>query len=123
MTVQALARQDTDFNFGHIEPRSMNGSVMKAHPAHKPVRLKEAERFDQGLIGMGIEVIQDQLNALGIRIEHIGQIAYGLGKIGFGPAFGQPHVPLTGQRFDHHEQIARAASPIFVILATGMLRA
>ncbi len=121
MATQALTGQDTDFNFGHIEPGSMERRVMKADPTHNPVGFYNAEGFNEGLIGMRVEVIQDQLNAFRVGIEDIDQIAHGVGKIGFGAAFGRQNVALTRQRFDHHEQVPRAAPSIFVILAPGMV--
>src|SRR5579871_1802552 len=121
MAAQALTRQDADFNFGHIEPRSMDRRVVKTNPTHNAVSLQDAEGLNQGRVGMGVEIIQDQFDTLGVRVQHIRQVAHGMGKISLGSAFGQQYVPLTGQGFDHDEQVTGATSSIFVILATGML--
>ncbi len=120
MTTQTRARENAHFNFSHIEPRSMNGRVMKAYPAHDPIGLKDTERLDEGLIRV---LFPTSSIHQGLGIAPISQIAHHMGKIGFGAAFGEPDLALADQRFDHPEQIARAAPPIFVIWSTGMVRA
>jgi hypothetical protein len=95
--------------------------VGKAPPAPNPVGLQASKGFEHGVTGMRVEIIQDQLDALRGGIEHIRQVAHGMGKIGFGAALGEEHMALAGQRLDQHEQAARAAPSVCVILATGML--
>jgi hypothetical protein len=121
MPAQAWAGQDTDFDFSHDEPRSVDRGVGKAPPAPDPVGLDNAARLDQSLVRKGIQVIQYQLNTPGLRVQHIRQITHGMGNIGLGAAFSQQHVTLAGQRLDQHQQGARAAPPICVILTTRML--
>lgn len=119
--MQAWTGQDTEFNFGHIEPRSVDRRVRKADATHNAVGFQAAKGFNAGLIGMGNELVQNPLNTFRIGLEAIDQITHGVGKIGFGAALGEQDRALSRQRFDHHKQVPRAAPSLFVILARRVL--
>lgn len=46
-TLQALAAQDTEFNFSHVKPRAVSRGEVNAQPIPYPVRFCFAKEFDQ----------------------------------------------------------------------------
>src|SRR5258708_5810081 len=119
---QALLGQNTQLDFCHIEPRPMRWGEMKTQTTSDAVSLGFAKRFEQSVIGMGVEIIQHEINAIGIRVEGINQITHSIGEIPFGALAGDEGMAFTGFRFSKHEQVTSAVTLIFVVFPTGMPR-
>src|SRR5258708_11409985 len=119
---QALLGQNTQLDFCHIEPRPMRWGEMKTQTTSDAVSLGFAKRFDQRVIGMGVEIIQHDINAIGIRVEGINQITHSIGEIPFGALAGDEGMAFTGFRFSKHTQIAGAGAFICGAFPTGMTR-
>jgi hypothetical protein len=56
--IQALAVEHTQFDFGDVQPRAMWRGEVEAQAVHEAICLDFAKVFDQGMIVMGVEVIQ-----------------------------------------------------------------
>ena len=59
MAAQTLTGKNANFKLCHIKPRSMDGREVKTDAPHDAIGLKDTKTFDDGLIGMGLEVVQD----------------------------------------------------------------
>src|SRR5258707_428900 len=74
------------------------------------------------MIGMGIQIIQDDINAVRVRVEGIDQIAHGIGEILFGAAARHQDVTFSGFGFSQHKHIAGAIALILMVLSTRVPR-
>ncbi len=101
-SVKALFGQDTQLDFGHVEPRTMSRGVMKAEPGGNPIRFHFAKGFDQGVVGMGVEIIQNDIKANGIRVKDIDQITHGVSEILFGAATSNEEMASPSFRFSEN---------------------
>lgn len=113
---QALSRKNTDFNFSHIQPGSVNGCMMDFQtlcdlPSY--VRLKG---FIQRRNGMDIQIIHDQHNFFTVVIMDFCQLTQEMGKIHGCPGVSQFHHSLAGQRFKRNEQVSHTVAAVFIIL-------
>src|SRR5690348_10388040 len=70
-TRQTATCKNADLDFGHIEPTAMLGRVMELHALQKAPRLGRWEGFIQGSSRMGVQVILDDANVVGMRIHRI----------------------------------------------------
>jgi hypothetical protein len=57
--IQTLAAEDTQFNFGHVEPTAMLGRVMKVQAAQPPLRFHWGKRGVEQSRDIGVEIVQD----------------------------------------------------------------
>ena len=75
LPIQALAIQDANFDFRHIEPTGVFRGVVKYDTAQEDFRFFDAEHFLETLAEMGIEIIHDQMDAARCGIDLFEQIA------------------------------------------------
>src|ERR1700690_868062 len=118
--LEALFSQHTQLNFSHIQPRTMRGREMEAQPSSNAIRLSFAKSFNQSQIRMGVEIIQNHINAASVRVQTIDQIAHGESEIPFGAAVSDEGKAFPGFRFSTYEQIARAVALIFMVFPARM---
>jgi hypothetical protein len=69
-SIQTLPAEDADFDFRHVQPTRMLGRVVKMHSAQELCRRALAQHVLEGLPEVGVQVVQDQVDAtrLGIRM-------------------------------------------------------
>src|SRR5258708_17057042 len=65
---QTLPREQTDFDFGLIEPASMDGRVVHRESIPDLGTHLGAKSIGQRLAGMDVEVIHHQVDGLGFRV-------------------------------------------------------
>src|SRR5438094_698064 len=66
-SIEALAGQDRQFAFRDVQPAAVLGRVMKLQFASQPSRLVRWEGGVQRRGGVGVQVVQDNADNLGIR--------------------------------------------------------
>jgi hypothetical protein len=64
-SAKALARQDREFDFGHVKPTGMFGRELKLQLRKMRRGFGWSEGFIQGSWGMGVQVIQHKHNRWG----------------------------------------------------------
>ena len=121
--IQTLASEHGQLALGHIEPTAMLGGVVQLELASDPPGFVRGQNPVQGGGGMGIEVIQDQSDALGGREVVIDQQAHLLSKILLGPPVRDVDVTPTAQGLDEQKQIGGAFPFIFRVIARWLARA
>src|SRR5271165_5881291 len=94
---EALARQDAEFGFGHVEPASMFGGVAPLEPLGEAARFGGGEgRVERGR-RMRAEIVLHQPDLFGVGKTHVGQFIEHLRVIGGGMAIGDLHLAPTFQ--------------------------
>jgi hypothetical protein len=73
-SIQTLAIQNGDLNFGHVQPTPMFRGVMKLQLPHDPPSLLRFEDFIQGRRRMGVQVIQDHPDHFGLWKVDVNEI-------------------------------------------------
>ena len=86
--IQALCTKDCEFTFGHIEPTSMLGCVMKLQLAGDPARFGGRKCLVERSRCMRIEIIHHQPDPIRLGKINLDQPMHLLGKILFGAARG-----------------------------------
>src|SRR6266403_3351302 len=61
--IKALASEDTDLDFRHVEPTAVLRRVVKYDATQQGLRGSDAEHLLKADTEMGIEVVQDEMNA------------------------------------------------------------
>ena len=56
-SLQALANENTELAFGHVEPAPMLGSIVKFQLVRDPLRFSRLERLIQGSLAMGVQIV------------------------------------------------------------------
>src|SRR5258707_1223970 len=114
--VEGTTRQDTQFNFSHVEPRARVGGVVKAQARENAAGLLRRKGLIQRSGGVRIEIVQDQMNTAHIGLYGFDQPVYGVGKILGSTLLGRVDMSPGGQWLKEQEQIARAVALILEIL-------
>ena len=70
----------------------------------------------EGSEGVGVEVVHDQHDLLGVGVVHGEQVVDLGGPVGPGAPVSGGHAPTTGQRLDPHEDRAGAVPDVLVVL-------
>jgi len=66
---------------------------------------------------VGVEVVQDHPDLLGVGEMHIDQVAHDLGKVRFGALVGDFGVPPACTGLEQHEQVAGAVALVLIVVA------
>nr|WP_041946197.1 hypothetical protein [Variovorax paradoxus] len=69
VAVQALAREDADLDFCHVEPTCVLGRVVKAHPAQQRVGRAHSQHIVEAFPEVNVQVVQHEVNAACRRIS------------------------------------------------------
>src|SRR3954469_4186416 len=69
--IQTLASEHAQLDLGHVQPRAVFGCVMNLQLTSDAPGLGGGERFIQGGGGMGIKVVQNQHDLLGLRVVDV----------------------------------------------------
>ena len=97
--IQALAVEDADFNFRHVQPTGMLRGVMKFQPGQKSRRGFQPHDRLEGSAKMGVQVIHDQMDFARGRVHLLRQILHKGHEIRFGAPPGDLDFPMTGLGF------------------------
>ena len=121
---QGLARQDAQFRFGPVEPTAVPG---RKHPLYAPsqaARLGPRKRPVKRGVGMGVQIVADQDQALGLAVARM--VRKGLHRArpvhARAPGGGVGRAPLA-QRFHEHPEGAGAAPHVCVVVGGRAARA
>src|SRR5579871_149878 len=107
--------ENTDLNFGHIEPASMFWGIMELNPSQDTSSFSRRKSFIESGRSMGVEIILDQTNAGGLGIGTIDQPTDTLGIIELGAPIGHFHMTPSSSGFDQEKEIGRSQTLIFII--------
>src|SRR5258708_23357183 len=114
--VEGTRRQNTQFNFSHVEPRAMFGGVVKAQARENASGLSRLKSLIQRSGGVRIEIVQDQMNTAPIGIYGFDQPLHGVGQILGSTLLGRVDWSPGDQRLKKNEKIAPAVTLILEIL-------
>src|SRR5260370_31354024 len=71
---------------------------------------------------MGVQIIQDHINAVSVGIQDIHEIAHGESKFAFGATAGDKGMALSSFGFSKDKHVARAVALIFMVLPAWVTR-
>lgn len=95
---------------------------MKDQFASNPPGFSRLKRVIESTVGMGIEIIENHLDALRIGISDIDQPAHLVSKIDFGTIVRHGNMPPACQWFEEQEEITGAVPFVFIIIALYLSR-
>src|ERR1700674_2763932 len=111
---QALTAEESNLNFGLIQPTSMLGCVMHCESLPKPSARRLTEAVHQCLTGVSVQVVQDQVDSVGSGIvvgnlqNKVGELICRTGRSHFGEM-------NTCLRLDSAKDVRCAAALVFII--------
>ena len=111
--IEALAVEDANFDLRHIEPAGVVRGVVKDHAPEQPPRYRDAEHFLEADARVGIEVVEDQMDAPRVRLDVFEQVLDEGHEVGFGPVLGHLDGASAALGFYSHDTLqvpARAHS-------------
>ena len=114
--LQAGAGQDTELDFGHVQPTAVLGRVVKLQPPGNPPGLRRRESFVQGRRTMSVKVVHDHPHHRGLRVRFVHQPTHLMGEVLHGTPLGHRHLPPARQWLTGQEQVAGTLSPVLVVL-------
>ena len=88
---------------------------MKAEATCQTVGFRRRKGVVQNRWGMDVEIVNDQVNAVGGREMVVGQVLEKVGKIGFGAARRDAELTPTGAWLHGDKQVCHAVSHVFVV--------
>src|SRR5215472_927125 len=110
----ALAREQTDRNLRLIQPTSMLGRVVDRESTPQPTPGFLAEPFYHRLAGMRTQIVQDQMNDVGLWIAD-GEVQQVVGKFRRGAVARHFRKVSPGFRFDPTEHVGRTTALVLTI--------
>src|ERR671926_837939 len=116
-TGQTMALQDTQFDFGHIQPTAVLGRVMQFELLQNPPRFCGGKGFIERGGFVGVEVVQHDPNPLRFRIPDIDQPAHVLGKVQHRALCSDSNMPPASLRFTEQKEVARPVTLVFIVIA------
>src|SRR6266545_1623739 len=119
-TIQALAPECSDLDFGHVQPTGVLRGVVKHHPPQQPLGGLAAERFDEAFAEMDVEVVDDEMDAPGRAIDVADEVLGERNEIELATMRGHLRHPVSASRLDRDEDIAGTGPHVFVIHALGL---
>ncbi len=87
--IQTLAAQGAEFDLGAVGPTTVFGRVVDLPLVQQPLGLGRREGLVQGGRGVRVEVVQDQDDALGLRLAHIDEVLDLVGPVEPGAPRGE----------------------------------
>ena len=114
--------QHAEFNLRHIQPAGVFGSVVKLQSLHDAPSLSSRKGLVKRSHAVGVQVVEHHPYDCGVGIGHIHQPAHLVGEVRHSAPFGDRHVAPARQRLTGQEEIAGAAAPILVVLASRASR-
>src|SRR5215218_1670729 len=121
--LQTLASEHRELYLGHVQPRAVLWGVMNLQPLQQTPSFSRGERLIQSGRGMGVEVVQNQNDLLGIRVVQINQLLYAVCPVDLGPPLGDADVTPASQRLANDEEVGRPVALVLVVVTGGVPRA
>ena len=119
---ETVAGENAELDFRHIQPAPMLGGVVKFQfPGYAPGLLRR-ERLVQRRLAMGVQIVQDHSNHLGLRVDLLHQPAHLMGEVHLGAPLRHRHMPPAGQRLAGQEQVPGPSPDVLVVLPLGTPR-
>lgn len=78
--VEALAAQDADFDFDHVQPTGVLGREVEFQAAQDAVGFWRRKGFVKCAGGMGREIVENDPDDIGVRVMEIDEIAQACGS-------------------------------------------
>src|SRR5215203_360931 len=121
--IQTLASEHRELDLGHVQPRAVLWGVMDLQPLQQTPSFTRGERLIQSGRGMGVEIVQNQNDLLGIRVVQINQLLYALCPVDLGPPLGDADVTPASQRLPNDEEVGPPIALVLVVVTGGVPRA
>src|SRR5215203_6788663 len=121
--IQTLASEHRELDLGHVQPRAVLGCVMNLQLTSDAPGLGGGERFIQGGGSMGVEVVQNQHDLLGLWVVDVYQLLYAMCPVELGPPLGDTDVTPAGQGLTNDEEVGRPLTLVLVVVTGGVPRA
>jgi hypothetical protein len=119
---QALRSQNGEFALGDVEPAAVFGRVMPFEARCQAMGFFRLEGFIERTWPMGVQVVNDQNDALGLRIIFVREQAQLFGKVTLGAPCRDAHPAPPPQGFDSQEEIGNPVPFVFVVLPQRLTR-
>src|SRR5512132_1005746 len=113
--VQALLGEHAQLDLGHVQPAPMLGGGVEFELVGQPLGLGGSERLVQRGGCVGVEVVLDQHDPLGVRVVDVDEVLDAVGPVDAGAPVADAHVPPAGQRLADQEQVAGAVALVLVV--------
>src|SRR5215471_12035542 len=120
--IQTLSLQDTQLDFGHIQPTAVLGRVMKFELLQNAPRFCGGKGFIERRGFVGVEVVQHDTDHLRLRIPGINQPAHLLRKVLHGPLCGDDNMSPADLRFTEQKKITGSVALVFIVIAHRLAR-
>ena len=91
--IETLAVKNANFDFRHVQPTGVLGSVVKDHSSQQFVRRPGSGHFLEALAEMGVEVVEHEMNATRRRVDLSEQVLDEGHEIRLGTMIGNLHGP------------------------------
>src|SRR5215210_7136259 len=114
--IQTLASEHRELYLGHVQPRAVLRGVVDLQPLQQTPSFTRGERLIQGGRGMGVEVVHNQDDLLGLWVVQIDQFLYAVRPIDLRSPLGDADVAPAGQRFANDEKVGRPLTLVLVVL-------
>ncbi len=112
---ETLSREQAEFHFRHVEPRSILRSVHQAESTSEPSGSFRIEGLVQAGRAVRVQVVAHERHGFRLRIIHLEQASNLFRPISPSPAVTAAHAAPTGNRVIEQDQRANSVSFIFVI--------
>src|SRR5882672_490049 len=113
--IKALAIEDTNLHFRHVEPTAVLRRVVKDDAPQEGVGGVDAEHLLEADAKMGIEVVHDQMHAPCRGVDLVEQMLDEGHEVDLGTVIGHPRGTASALRLDGDEQVAGARAHILAI--------
>jgi len=98
--VQALAAQNADLDFGHVQPARMRWRVMKDYASQQAPSSGFAQNVLKAPAKVRIEIVGHQMNAARRAVYTVDQVSDKCDEVGFAAVVGNTDGSATGFWFD-----------------------
>ena len=118
-SIEALPRQHAQLDLRDIEPTPMLRRVVELKTLGQPSCLGSGKGFIERRGTVRIQIVQDDANAVSVRILDISHVAHELRPVLFRPPFGDRDRASSLQRFHRDKDIADPISDVFCVIPRG----
>jgi len=119
---EPLGLQTTNLTLRHIQPRGMSGRVVEGHPREKLISFLLTPDLTQTFLGMGVEVVQYQVDMGSSVVFLYAVLPKEGGCVGGVTVIGDGYAPRAPKGSHGYEQITRAISFVFIVQPTNFAR-
>src|SRR5688572_17462697 len=102
-------------SFGHVQPAAVLGGVVQLELGGQALGLGRWEGLVQGGRGVGVEVVLNQDDPLGVRIVDVDQLLDALGPVEAGAAVADHDLAPPSERLADQEQVDDALAHVLVV--------